>query len=137
MSHVKSTTSEEQSGETPTPPLQIAVFPLPAYGHVNPTLRTAEELVRRGHEVRYYLPDRFTEVVEPTGATLDSLDDNYNMMSEIRDGKAGLHLDLDEADEHRERLVQFMFDSLDRTSALADRVAAADPDRVFIDPMCL
>ena len=32
---------------------------MPAYGHVNPTLAVAQELVQRGQEVIYYLPEQF------------------------------------------------------------------------------
>ena len=33
---------------------KIAVFCIPAHGHTNPMLPVAEELVRRGDEVRFY-----------------------------------------------------------------------------------
>ena len=39
-----------------------------AYGHVNPTLAVAQELVRRGEQVVYYLPEEFRTSVEATGA---------------------------------------------------------------------
>jgi MGT family glycosyltransferase len=42
---------------------------IPAYGHVNPTLAVAQELVRRRENVVYYLTEDFREVVEATGAT--------------------------------------------------------------------
>ncbi len=45
---------------------------LPAYGHVNPTLAIAQELVTRGQQVIYYLPEEFREAVEATGATFRS-----------------------------------------------------------------
>jgi MGT family glycosyltransferase len=45
---------------------------LPAYGHVNPTLAIAQELVNRGQDVIYYLPEEFRETVEATGATFHS-----------------------------------------------------------------
>jgi len=40
-----------------------------AYGHVNPTLAVAQELVRRGEQVVYYLTEEFRASVEATGAT--------------------------------------------------------------------
>jgi MGT family glycosyltransferase len=43
---------------------------LPAYGHVNLTLAIAQELVKRGQEVVYYLPEDFRETVQATGAVL-------------------------------------------------------------------
>jgi UDP:flavonoid glycosyltransferase YjiC (YdhE family) len=44
-------------------------FNFPAYGHVNPTLAIAAELIARGEEVVYYLPERFRQTIEATGAT--------------------------------------------------------------------
>jgi UDP:flavonoid glycosyltransferase YjiC (YdhE family) len=40
----------------------------PADGHVNPALPVSRELVRRGHDVRWYTGSRFAERVESTGA---------------------------------------------------------------------
>ena len=40
----------------------------PAYGHVNPTLAVAQELVRRGEQAVYYLTEAFRASVEVTGA---------------------------------------------------------------------
>ena len=39
-------------------------FNFPAYGHVNPTLAIVEELIARGEEVVYYLPERFRQMIE-------------------------------------------------------------------------
>lgn len=44
-------------------------FPFPEYGHVNPTLAIAEELIARGEQVVYYLAEPFRHVIETTGAT--------------------------------------------------------------------
>src|SRR5689334_4470952 len=46
-----------------------ALFAPPAHGHVNPTLALAQELVDRGEQFIYYLPETFRSIVEPTGAT--------------------------------------------------------------------
>ena len=60
--------------------LRIAFFCIPAYGHTNPMLPVAAELVRRGHAVRFYsfggsggLPD-FSERIRKTGAEFVSCD---------------------------------------------------------------
>lgn len=42
---------------------------MPGWGHVNPTLAVVEELVRRGHDVSYYLTEEFRAVVQATGAS--------------------------------------------------------------------
>ena len=45
---------------------------LPAHGHVNPTLAVVQELVKRGQEVIYYLPEQFKTAIQATGATFRS-----------------------------------------------------------------
>lgn len=47
---------------------KIVFFCIPAYGHTNPTLGVVRELVRRGHEVRYYSYQPFREQIEAAGA---------------------------------------------------------------------
>jgi MGT family glycosyltransferase len=51
---------------------------LPLYGHVNPTLAVVQELVKRGHQVSYYLPERFHRVIQATGATFRSYQSPIN-----------------------------------------------------------
>ena len=48
----------------------IALFNIPAVGHVYPSLGLVAELVRRGHRVSYASIDRRREVIEATGARL-------------------------------------------------------------------
>ena len=48
--------------------MKIMWFCIPAHGHTNPTLAVVQELVRRGHEVRYYSFEEFREKIESTGA---------------------------------------------------------------------
>lgn len=49
--------------------MKIFFFNVPTSGHVNPTLPLVAELVRRGHEVTYYLTAAYSQRVEATGAT--------------------------------------------------------------------
>jgi MGT family glycosyltransferase len=42
--------------------------PIPVTGHVNPGLPIARELVRRGHDVRWYSTPRFKRAIENVGA---------------------------------------------------------------------
>jgi len=42
--------------------------PIPVTGHVNPGLPIARELVRRGHDVRWYSTPRFKRTIESIGA---------------------------------------------------------------------
>lgn len=44
-------------------------FNIPAQGHINPSLPLVTELVRRGHEITYFLTERNREKIEKTGAT--------------------------------------------------------------------
>ncbi len=53
---------------------KIAFFCIPASGHTNPTLEVVKELIRRGHEVRYYSYDIMKNKIEATGATYVSCD---------------------------------------------------------------
>ncbi|MCO8243534.1 MULTISPECIES: macrolide family glycosyltransferase [unclassified Haladaptatus] len=135
MHRIETSESERRTVEST---LHVGIFPLPAYGHVNPTLRTARELVGRGHEVTYYLPERFADVVEPTGATFERLGEEFDLMSRMNDdGKPGVNPSDDGQGSRRERLVRFMSETLDYAPPLVDRVAGDDVDRVVTDPMCL
>lgn len=51
-------------------PAHIAMFSVPAHGHVNPSLGLIRELVRRGHRVTYANDPSFAPLIEPTGAQL-------------------------------------------------------------------
>ena len=54
---------------------RIVFFCIPAYGHVNPTLGVVRELVRMGHEVRYYSYQPFREQIEAAGAEFIACDE--------------------------------------------------------------
>ena len=47
---------------------RIAVFSVPAYGHLNPVLPIVRELVRRGHRVTVFNEQSFEQLIAPTGA---------------------------------------------------------------------
>jgi MGT family glycosyltransferase len=54
--------------------MKIVWFCIPAYGHTNPTIEVVRELVKRGHEIRYYSFEEFREKIEDTGAAFVSID---------------------------------------------------------------
>ena len=54
--------------------MNIMWFCIPAHGHTNPTIEVVRELVKRGHEVRYYSFEEFREKVASTGAHYISCD---------------------------------------------------------------
>ena len=47
---------------------RVLFLGVPAWGHVNPTLGVAAELVRRGHDVVYHCGDPYRAAIEATGA---------------------------------------------------------------------
>jgi macrolide glycosyltransferase len=50
-------------------PAHIALFNIPADGHVNPNMALAAELVRRGHRVSFSIAGKYADQVRATGAT--------------------------------------------------------------------
>jgi MGT family glycosyltransferase len=46
----------------------IAIFNIPAPGHINPTLAIVSELIHRGYEVSYSAVDRFARIIADAGA---------------------------------------------------------------------
>ncbi len=53
--------------------MRIEFFGLPAHGHTNPTLPVVQELVRRGHQVRYWSYSEFQIKLEDSGAEFADL----------------------------------------------------------------
>jgi dTDP-L-oleandrosyltransferase len=58
----------ELASESVSAVRHVAVFSLPAYGHVYPTLAVVAELVGRGHRVSYLTTAQFADVVRGSGA---------------------------------------------------------------------
>lgn len=54
--------------------MKIMWFCIPAFGHTNPTIELVRELVKRGHEIRYYSFETFREKIEDAGATYIACD---------------------------------------------------------------
>lgn len=123
--------------------MHAIIAPFPAYGHVNPTLRMARELIVRGHEVEYYLPERFADAVELTGATFRRLDDESDVVAKAETHGSQPRVtdeqerEQDHGRERRENIGQLVIDSANVASEGADRIAEAGPDVVVFDPMCL
>ncbi|HEX6499076.1 MAG TPA: macrolide family glycosyltransferase [Micromonosporaceae bacterium] len=55
--------------------MRFAFLIAPMYGHVNPTLAVARELVARGHQVTYWLTEPFRDAVPATGAEFREIPD--------------------------------------------------------------
>ncbi|MBQ8814852.1 MAG: glucosyltransferase [Lachnospiraceae bacterium] len=68
---------------------KIMFFCIPAHGHINPTLAVVTELVKRGHQVRYYAMEEFKEKIEAAGAEYISCDQYMPPQPEDLDQKVG------------------------------------------------
>src|SRR4051812_19458262 len=53
------------------PLAKIAILSVPAYGHLNPVLPIAKELVRRGHQVAIFNDENFAPLISATGARFE------------------------------------------------------------------
>lgn len=100
---------------------------LPGQGHVNPTLAVAKELVARGEEVVYYLPERFRETIETTGASF------HGYQTDAENPPA--------PDKSRPLLTAFLFMILEESRRVIpqvlERIRADHPDYIVYDNMCL
>jgi UDP:flavonoid glycosyltransferase YjiC (YdhE family) len=83
--------------------------PIPVTGHVNPGLPIARELVRRGHDVRWYSSLRFKRTIETIGARWVPLRQALPIDDQLRDDFENLFLEFTrgaltdlEAELHRE-----------------------------------
>jgi MGT family glycosyltransferase len=106
---------------------------VPAHGHVNPTLAVAQELVKRGQEVSYYLTEEFRDVVEATGAVFEpyesklkdmpAMPSSFSSMAGGPTGRVG---------------PTFMLEDMQSVpSQVIDRIRAEQPDAIVYDFMCV
>jgi len=107
---------------------RAVIIPLPAAGHVNPTLPVAQELVARGEEVIYCLPDQFKPSIQSTGAALlpFTITGRGFRWSAVPCADLLLWLPLHTA-----------VTSLEVLPHLLERVSAAQPDYIIYDAWCL
>ncbi len=101
---------------------------MPAYGHVNPTFAVVQELVKRGQEVIYYLPEQFRDAVQATGAVFRSYESKLKNMSSLTTPSGisgGGALPAMMVDESHHVLPQVL-----------DRVRAEQPDVIVYEAMC-
>ncbi len=109
--------------------MKIFWFCIPAYGHTNPTIEVVRELVKRGHEIRYYSFEEFRGKIEETGAVFIPCDEYLPP--------------LDKQEEKRIRRVSTTEMSVQSfgTTALMDPMLARDaaqlkPDLIVSDSAC-
>ena len=102
-------------------------FNVPAHGHVNPSLPLVAELVRRGHQVTYFLTEGFRADVEAAGAVLQPY-------ATVRDDYfAGPGLDGSRPQKAACRLITTAGEILPQ---LLQAAASAKPDYILYDGMC-
>ncbi len=96
---------------------------LASHGHINPTLPVAQELVARGEEVIYYLPESFRDTVVRTGASF-----------------RGMHL-VEPPDRRERSFMAFLDKILGQTIHLLPQIVAwldiDQPDCVLYENICL
>ncbi len=104
---------------------------LPMYGHVNPTLALAQELVSRGQEVSYYLTEEFRGAVQATGATFQPYESKIN----------GHTSHAAPAQSNLSPVVRAGLELVEEASAVVpqviERIRAEKPAAIIYDFMCI
>ncbi len=110
---------------------RIAFFCIPAHGHTNPTLEVVKELIRQGHEVRYYSYECMKEKIVATGAEYISCDEyDYEQKLTPADGKR--------IAEDMAFAVEVLVNStLAMDAALLEQIKQWKPDCIVADSMAL
>ncbi len=100
---------------------------VPAQGHVNPTLAVAQELVRRGERVIYYLTEDFRSAIEAMGATFRGYELQVSRLQ--TPGNSSLQANP----------LPFMMvdESAGVLPQVIERIRADQPDYILYDTMCL
>jgi MGT family glycosyltransferase len=100
---------------------------VPAWGHVNPTLPVVQELVRRGHEVSYYLTEDFRETIGATGAVFQPYESKIKELA--KGGIGGPNMGMGPR-------VFILEDRKFVPPQVIDRIRAEKPDVILYDFMC-
>lgn len=110
---------------------KIAFFSIPAQGHTNPTLEVVKELIRQGHEVRYYSYESMKEKIISTGAEYVSCD-AYDFEQNISpaDGKRI-------AEDMSFAIEVLVNSTLALDEALLEEIKEWSPDCIVADSMAL
>lgn len=95
---------------------------LPLHAHINPTLPIAQELVAQGHEVVYYLTEKYRGAIEATGATFRG----YESETEPQLKNPAANMALLMVDECLFVMPQIL-----------ESIRKEQPDCIVYDPMCL
>ncbi len=109
--------------------MKIMWFCIPAHGHTNPTIEFARELVRRGHDIRYYSFEAFRQRIEATGATFVPCDRFLPPLTEESEKKL-------KKVSTTEMSVQSFRTTANMDAMLAREIEAFHPDLVISDSAC-
>jgi len=101
---------------------------VPGHGHVNPTLGVAQELVRRGERVIFYLTEEFRSAVGATGATFRSYESRMGRLGES----------ISAANQSENPLPNSLIEESEAVlPQVFERIRADHPDFILYDTMCL
>ncbi|TCP68605.1 nucleotide disphospho-sugar-binding domain-containing protein [Baia soyae] len=115
--------------------MKYLFFMMPAFGHMNPTLTVAKELVRRGEEVVFYTTDDFTDGVKKAGAEIQVIDPIFNPINFFE--KVDPHGDQSFLKPPIHLMTQYMDEARLKARELMDQVKSEKADVAIYDPMCV
>ena len=115
---------------------QYVFLPGPAHGHVNPRLAVAQELVRRGEQVAYYLTEDFQASVEATGATFQPYQSMMNQFT-MGNGQSGRVQPWNPTFILGVTLLSVVKESQHIFPQVLERLRVERADVILYDPMCL
>lgn len=104
---------------------KLVFFNLPAYGHINPTLKLIKALVDEGEEVVYYTSSNFQSAIENTGAIFHPYPVEF-------------HIDLVMISENIFRSAKMLMDYTHEVlPQLLPQVEQLQPDYIMHDSLCI
>lgn len=110
---------------------RIAFFCIPAHGHTNPTLEVVKELIRQGHEVKYYSYECMKDKIINTGAEYISCDAyDYEQSISPSDGKKI-------AEDMSFAMEVLVNSTLAMDEALLEEIKKWKPDCIVADSMAI
>lgn len=102
-------------------------FSVPAHGHINPSLPLVAELVRRGHEIIYFITENYRQRIEATGAAVKIYDGIVDDYFEVR----GL-----DGSMPQKTALALLTTTKTILPELLEAVNHAKPDYILYDCMC-
>ena len=105
---------------------KFAFFNVPLHAHINPTLPVAQALVAQGHEVVYYLTEKYRSAIEATGAKF------FGYQSQIEQASSDF-----QAHSHSLTVPILMVGESNAViPQILESVRAEQPDCIVYDPFC-